>query len=173
MLLRLEREDTSVAGGRLVTWGDLYAEGEHVACTLEDPVREVPGQHVALWKRHGETAIPSGTYRLGFEDSPRFGADTLTLYDVPGFSHVRIHGGTDVDDTEGCVLVGSRQDRLAGTLHGAKVPQQLGAVRIAPALDVLKARIRAALLRERVFLQVRNAPGWYIGHGLPVSKAIG
>lgn len=170
MILRLDREESE--GPR--TWGDLYLGGGHIACTLEDAVRELPGRHVSEWKIARATAIPAGTYLIGLEHSPRFGPDTITVYNVPGFSAIRIHGGTTEDQTEGCPLVGSRQDRMAGTLHGAHVAQKLGDVTVPPVLPALKARIREAMARdEKVFLQVRNAPAWYVGHGLPVQKALG
>lgn len=172
MLLRLDREESEAVKGSVVTWGDLYVDGEHAACTLEDEVREVPGRHVMEWKVAKRTAIPTGFYRVYLDHSPKFGPYTITLDNVPGFTYVRIHGGTDVEDTEGCPLVGSRQDRLAGTLHGAKVEQRLGGVVVPPVLEALKDRIRDAVKRhEKVFIQVRNAPSWYLERGIAVPKA--
>jgi hypothetical protein len=78
--------------------------------TLEDPVREVPGQPVTNWKVPGQTAIPRGTYGLTVTRSVRFSAKAghdvflPLLADVPGFSGVRIHGGNTAADTEGCIL---------------------------------------------------------------------
>ena len=94
------------------TIGQLYdgATWEFLCFVLEDIVREVEGEPVERWKVQNETAIPYGTYRLSFENSPKFGKDTLTLHDVPGFKNIRIHSGNTSKDTEGCLIVGSRLD---------------------------------------------------------------
>jgi len=105
--------------------------------TLEDTVRDV--------KIHGQTAIPAGRYKVELQNSPRFGADTITLLDVPNFQHIRIHGGNDVDDTEGCPLVG-----LELTESGIKGGTSL------PALRMLKALVKAAILEKQdVWIEVK------------------
>ena len=79
--------------------------------TLEDVVHEIPGQPVASWKIPGETAIPYGTYNVIVNRSERFSAKAChdvilpLLLDVPGFAGVRMHGGNNAGDTEGCLLV--------------------------------------------------------------------
>lgn len=90
------------------TIGQLYVEDEFFCFTLEDVVREVPGQSVERWKIPGSTAIPSGVYSISLETSPRFGPDTITVRAVPGFTGIRIHAGNTEDDTEGCILVGQQ-----------------------------------------------------------------
>lgn len=90
------------------TLGRLYVNGEAFCDTLEDVIREVDGRPVSEWKIHGKTAIPQGRYRVTMEPSPKFGLNTLTLNDVPGFSLIRVHAGNDAEDTEGCLLVGGR-----------------------------------------------------------------
>lgn len=79
--------------------------------TLEDVVREVPGQPVASWKIKGRTAIPRGTYPIRVTRSNRFGVDLPLLLDVPGFEGIRIHGGNTAADTEGCILVAHHHPR--------------------------------------------------------------
>ena len=91
-----------------ITTGQLYVDGQFFCFTLEDKVREVPNVPVETWKIHGETAIPSGIYEVFLENSPKFGPDTMTLRDVPGFSKIRIHSGNTQDDTEGCIIIGYR-----------------------------------------------------------------
>ncbi len=90
------------------TIGELTLDGNWICYTLEDKFREVLGQSVSSWKVPGKTAIPNGRYLLTFENSPRFGLDTLTLHNVPGFVGVRVHAGNTAEDTEGCPLVGMR-----------------------------------------------------------------
>jgi len=86
------------------THGRLYVDGRWQCFTLEDTVR-APGVKV-----QGETAIPAGRYPVVLEDSTRFGPDTLTLKDVPGFTHIRIHAGNTERETSGCLLVGQTRD---------------------------------------------------------------
>lgn len=103
MKLTLQRERADAVR----TFGKLLAPDGRLLCyTLEDAVRERPGQPVAAWKVHGKTAIPAGVYRISLENSPRFGPDTLTVHNVPGFTGVRMHAGNTEADTEGCPLLG-------------------------------------------------------------------
>lgn len=119
------------------THGDLFVDGQWMAYTLEDVVRAV--------KIKGETAIPAGRYRVTLEHSPRFGPNTITIRDVPGFTGVRIHGGNTEHDTDGCPLVGL--ERTATGIRNCK-----------PALDELKQEIGAALQAgEQVWLDIVDA----------------
>ncbi len=131
------------------TFGQLSIDGVPVCLTLEDEIREVEGEPVDLWKVKGETAIPSGLYRVTMEYSPKFGMDTITINDVPGFSDIRIHGGTTAEDTKGCPLVGDRIDREHGTISGAKWRAVL--------VD-LKARVRQGLAAGPVWISIVNPP---------------
>lgn len=106
------------------TFGKLHIDGEYECETLEDTVREV--------KVPGETAIPAGRYRITLENSHRFGPNTLTINNVPGFTSIRIHGGNTEDDTKGCVLVGINR-----TLSGINTCK--------PALDDLKIKVARML----------------------------
>lgn len=136
------------------TLGRLYVvtePAEHfIMHTLEDRVREVPGVPVETWKLVERTAIPSGRYEIVLEDSPKFGLDTMTLKDVPGFSYIRIHGGNDDADTEGCILVGDAVIEDAEGDGGNIAP---GSSR--PALRRLKDQVRTAIARgEQVWITV-------------------
>ena len=117
------------------THGDLYIDGEWQCHTLEDVVREDPNPSTPHneAKIHGQTAIPSGRYRVTFENSPRFGPETLTLHDVPGFTHIRIHAGNTEKDTEGCILVGKIRAN-ASILHSRVALEELKNV-VAEAMD--------------------------------------
>ena len=88
------------------TIGELYIDGDLECFTLEDAVREVPGKPVSAWKIPKQTAIPRGRYRVTIDMSTAFHKMMLHILDVPGFAGIRIHKGNDIDDTEGCILVG-------------------------------------------------------------------
>lgn len=109
-LLKRERllDDRTI--GKL-SIGDLWQ-----CWSMEDKVREIEGRPVEDWKIHGITAIPRGRYRVAVEDSPRFGRDTLTILNVPGFKYIRIHAGNKPEDTEGCILVGKEFDEPSKTI---------------------------------------------------------
>lgn len=103
MNLTLKRNDLQATR----TLGELLGpDGKRLCYVLEDAMRQIAGQPVASWKVHGATAIPTGTYRITLEQSPRFGPDTLTVNSVPGFTGVRMHAGNTERDTEGCPLLG-------------------------------------------------------------------
>ena len=57
-------------------------------------------------KVHGETAIPKGRYEIRLTHSTKFKKTLPLLYNVPGFSGIRIHAGNTAKDTEGCLLPG-------------------------------------------------------------------
>lgn len=52
------------------------------------------------------TAIPTGRYQVKINYSPRFKRQLPLLYDVKGFSGIRIHSGNTHLHTEGCPLPG-------------------------------------------------------------------
>ena len=132
------------------TVGHLYINGEHACYTLEDVVREIEGAPVAEWKVKGKTAIPAGIYDVELQNSPKYGADCLTVCDVPGFSYIRMHAGNGSQDTEGCILLGTQAtDR---TLVG-------GSSR--PAVAMVRSQVMAARkLGESVTIEIKNAPNW-------------
>lgn len=138
---------TRMASANGATVGTLTdADGEHLCYTLEDVVREVPGQPVLAWKIRGQTAIPRGTYRVTFVNSARFGPGTLNLCDVPGFESIRMHSGNTVQDTDGCILLGLGATE-SGTLTGGSSK---------PALEKVKAIVHAAIdYGDAVWLEVK------------------
>lgn len=143
MIITLQRQPSY----KEATFGNLDIDGEWFCHTLEDMIREIPGQPVESWKIHGKTAIPAGRYRITLEYSPKFGPDTITINGVDGFLYVRMHGGNDIDDTDGCPIVGSMIDREAPRISGA---QSAGVLRD------LKAKIRTGLNRGDVWIDVVN-----------------
>lgn len=131
------------------TIGRLSIDGKEFCWTCEDPVREIAGRPVAEWKIPRETAIPGGRYKVTFETSGRFGPDTLTVNDVPGFTAIRIHSGNTAADTEGCLLVGQGADLAAGTIQNSKL-----------ALAALKSEVKDAIENrcEEIWITYVNAP---------------
>ena len=99
------------------TLGDLLVDGEHLCWTCEDEDRGLhqhqPLAEIQAAKVRGETAIPTGTYKLAFTWSPRFKRLVLEVQGVPGFAGIRIHAGNTEADTEGCLLPGMERDVAA------------------------------------------------------------
>lgn len=121
--------------------------GARVLCrTLEDIPRDEK-----IW---GQTAIPNGTYRLSLVErsgfnyryQKRWGAEwhpgIVTINDVPGFTHIRMHMGNSHLDTAGCLLVGTRTSEFrGGWLHESRVAYE----RVYPMM-------RAAILAGDTFI---------------------
>lgn len=116
------------------TISKLYLGGQYLCDILEDEVREIPGMPVADWKIHGETAIPAGKYKVVLQDSGRFGLNTLTLLDVPGFKYIRVHGGNTAANTEGCLLPGTKNSD--NTVASSQVALRALHALIEPEIDV-------------------------------------
>ena len=84
--------------GESYTIGRMYLNGEYFCDTLEDAIRPV--------KIPNETAIPAGIYKVEVTYSPRFKRNLPLLIDVPNYTGIRIHNGSNKDHTSGCILVG-------------------------------------------------------------------
>lgn len=103
------------------TIGKLYLDGEYFADTLEDRDRgltqDMDLEDILRIKVYGETAIPTGTYKIDMNTiSPKFKDRSWAkpykgkiprLLDVPGFDGVLLHPGNSADDSLGCILVGN------------------------------------------------------------------
>ena len=91
--------------GNEFTEGKLFINDRFECYTIEDKDRllELNGAD----KVYGETAIPRGNYRLVISYSARFYKPLIEVKDVSGFSGVRIHSGNSSEDTEGCIIIGS------------------------------------------------------------------
>ena len=98
------------------TIGKLYIDNVPECFTLEDQVRSND------IKVKGETAIPTGEYKLAMHPNKQgrfytayterwgdpFNAGVPHLLDVPNFTNVLIHTGVVDEHTAGCLLVGKQ-----------------------------------------------------------------
>ena len=115
------------------TIGKMYIDGQYICDTLEDTDRGL-NQNMSLEeikkkKVYGETAIPTGTYKVDMNTvSPKFKSRTWAkpyggklprLVLVPGYDGVLIHPGNKAEDTLGCILVG--ENKAVGQVLNSQV----------------------------------------------------
>ena len=115
------------------TIGKMYIDGQYICDTLEDADRGL-NQNMSLKeinnkKVYGETAIPTGTYKVDMNTvSPKFksriwakpyGGKLPRLVLVPGYDGVLIHPGNKAKDTLGCILVG--ENKAVGQVLNSQV----------------------------------------------------
>lgn len=107
------------------TIGKLYVDGEYVADTIEDTVRDLDKDGKfdnGESKIPGKTAIPYGHYEVTMKvRSPKYSNFSKyswakkydgylpRLLQVPHFEGVLIHCGNTAADSDGCVLVGENK----------------------------------------------------------------
>ena len=95
------------------TIGKLYINDKYFCDTLEDTDRGLTQymteQQIGSKKVYGETAIPTGTYRIIISYSNKFKKQMPLLLNVPGFAGIRIHSGNTEKDSLGCILVGKNK----------------------------------------------------------------
>jgi len=143
MNLALERELVTPKS----TAGRLFVDGVFECYTLEDPVREIPGEPGEKWKIRNETAIPAGAYEVVIAYSPKHKHDMPLLLSVPGFVGIEIHSGNTAVDTSGCILVGVYRTS-ADEIRGSR-----------SAFEVLYPKIaNARHVGEKVLIVVTNPP---------------
>lgn len=112
------------------TIGELYVNNEHVCDTLEDRVRQLPEECPntpkgsdckCKEKVYGQTAIPAGTYELKLTYSNRFKKILPEILNVPHFLGIRMHAGNTTADSDGCVLVGTWDDKNGNKLINSRI----------------------------------------------------
>lgn len=107
------------------TIGKLYIDGQYFCDTLEDKDRGwekgiTPLSQIQKEKVYGESAIPTGRYRINMDTvSPKYsksafyqtlcGGKVPRIENVPGFDGILIHSGNGPEDTYGCILVGENK----------------------------------------------------------------
>ena len=104
--------------GDKYTIGKLYIDGEWFCDTIEDVVRNLPqdcpytskGRNCECKEKiYGETAIPTGTYKVILSYSNRFKRILPEILNVPHFLGIRIHKGNTEQDSAGCIIVGENK----------------------------------------------------------------
>ena len=116
------------------TIGRLYIDGIYYCNTLEDKDRGLKQTDslsvIKSRKVAGETAIPTGTYKVAMNvTSPKYAGVSWfwnlcrgkmpRLLDVPGFDGILVHTGSTSIDTRGCLLVG--KNTKVGALTESRV----------------------------------------------------
>lgn len=99
------------------TGGVLSIDGKFFCYTLEDKDRKL--EINPKDKVYGQSAIPRGIYRLLIDYSPKYKKNMPHILDVPGFSGIRFHPGNNIDDTDGCILLGDK--RAYNTVIDSKI----------------------------------------------------
>lgn len=132
------------------TIGEMRIEGLNKKwVTLEDLDRgltsDMPLAEIKAKKVFAETAIPTGRYKIERIFWERFKKFYPHIMGVPGFDGVLIHSGTNHNDTEGCILVGSEQTGPDAINGGFQV------------MDELRALIFPTLEKEEVWITITNA----------------
>ena len=111
--------------GENFTGGELWIDGAFFCYTLEDKDRGLSQtdklKDIEKEKVYGETAIPTGIYKVIINYSERFKTRMSLLLNVLGFSGIRIHAGTKTENTLGCILLGMEIDKENGVLSNSRL----------------------------------------------------
>lgn len=89
------------------TIGKMYL-GDDYICDVLEPPRNV---------KH--PCIPTGTYRMCYQHSTKYGKDMPFLQDVSGRAGIMIHTGNLPHQTQGCLIVG--RNLSVGSVTNSKV----------------------------------------------------
>ena len=102
-----------IAKKETYTIGKLYIDGVYFCDTIEDKDRGLNQamsiNDIKKKKVYGETAIPTGTYKLVINYSNRFKKNMAHILNVPGYEGIRIHTGNSAKDSLGCIIVGKNK----------------------------------------------------------------
>ena len=102
-----------IAKKETYTIGKLYIDGVYLCDTIEDKDRGLNQimsiNDIKKKKVYGETAIPTGTYKLVIDYSNRFKKNMAHILNVPGYEGIRIHTGNSAKDSLGCIIVGKNK----------------------------------------------------------------
>src|SRR5262245_58601621 len=97
------------------TEGEIFLDELFKCYCIEDKSRglrsDMPTDELLRLKVYGETAIPTGRYKLKLYNSPKHGPDTIMLENVPVFDYIQIHPANRAEELLGCIAPG--KDRTA------------------------------------------------------------
>ena len=97
------------------TIGIIYVNGKQFCNTLEDKDRGLTSSmslaEIKSKKVYGQTAIPTGTYKVIMSYSQKFKKYLPEILDVKGYAGIRIHSGNVAADSLGCVLLGKNTQK--------------------------------------------------------------
>ena len=106
LLKRIAKNDT-------YTIGKLYINGIYMCDTIEDVDRGLNNSmsvtEINAKKVYGQTAIPTGKYKIILTYSNHFKKVMPLLLMVKGYEGVRIHSGNSAEDSLGCIIVGENK----------------------------------------------------------------
>lgn len=109
----MKLEVKRIAKRNTYTIGKLYIDGKYFCDTLEDKDRGLKQydsiSSIKRFKIPSQTAIPTGTYEVIVNKSPKFKRMLPRLLNVPGFEGILIHRGNSDKDSSGCLLVGENK----------------------------------------------------------------
>lgn len=92
------------------TIGRVFIDGNFFSNSMEDRDRgltkNMPLVDIQRIKVYGETAIPTGKYKVTMTYSHKYKRMMPQIMNVKGFSGIRIHSGNTAKDSLGCVLLG-------------------------------------------------------------------
>lgn len=131
------------------SFGDTFTEGKLLidnvfeCYTVEDTDRKM--EEDLTRKVNGKTAIPKGEYEVVLSMSNRFQKILPEVLNVPGFTGIRIHSGNSSVDTEGCIILGSINDKVDDDwIGGSKI-----------ALTQFMAKLETAIDNgEKVYIEI-------------------
>lgn len=124
---RFKWDDLSTLGRIYIDGNDMYSDRLDKSLpsyTLEDTDRSLYSymseKEIASVKVYGKTAIPYGKYKLSLTHSEHFKKILPLLSDVKGFQGIRLHNGSYVSDSLGCLLGGYEWHRLINPRDNTK-----------------------------------------------------
>ena len=119
--------------------GKLYIDGVWFCDTIEDTDRGLDDSmsvdEILKKKIKGETAIPTGIYKIEITYSQKYKRMMPLILGVKGYSGIRIHSGNTSKDTEGCLLVG--KNTKVGMVTDSRNTYQRLFARLQNAKDIL------------------------------------
>ncbi len=122
---------------RVFVDGKRFSDGKKYCNALEDEDRgltsDMSVDEILSRKKYGETAIPTGRYKVQISWSPKFKKDLPILLAVKGYTGVRIHSGNTPKDTLGCILIG--ENSQVGMITNSRYWTTLLCSHIKTALD--------------------------------------